>query len=216
MLTLLIRKLSKIFRLSITVSIIIGLTACVTDPQLYSQEDPIQEQTRDLNDIDLDGVINERDLCTETPDDAVINNDGCPNMTGRPKVKYRVIHFGFDKSSLSDKEFKRVIEMADFLKKYPMTTLYLIGDTSNVGSDAYNAKLAQRRINSVHKLLIKNDIDAKRLNNEVYNFQNHIPKNLFGREKRLIAVLQWPDDYKDYEVEWNIYTESNKSEINPK
>ena len=204
--------LSRI-HLPLTIACVMSLTACVTDPELYTELDPPQEQTRDLHDIDLDGVINERDLCPETPSDAVINNDGCPNLTGRPKVKYRVIHFGFDKSSLSDREYKRVLEMAIFLKKYPTTSLYLIGDTSKVGSDAYNEKLAKRRINTVQTLLVNNGIDASRLKDEIFTVKNHIPTSLLGREKRLVAVLQWPDDYKDYEIEWNIFTESNKNEI---
>jgi len=186
------------------------LSACVTEPALYTQQDPLQKQTRDLNDIDLDGVINERDSCDETPSDAVINNDGCPELTGRPKVKYRVIYFGFDKDQLNEKEQKRTIEMATFLNKYPETNLYLIGDTSDVGTEEYNKKLAMRRINTVHKLLIEHNVKASRLKKEVYAFKNHLPDYLKGRQTRLVAVLQWPEDYKDYEVEWTIFTEKNK------
>ena len=89
-------------RLSMLTLCLISLSGCVTDPELYSNQEPLQEQTRDLNDIDLDGVINERDLCAETPNDAVISNDGCEKLTGRPKVKFREIDFAFDESSLSD------------------------------------------------------------------------------------------------------------------
>ncbi|HCM46802.1 MAG TPA: hypothetical protein DIS98_04630 [Colwellia sp.] len=189
----------------------IALSACISDPELYSEQDPLQVQTKDLNDIDLDGVINERDLCASTPDDAIIDNNGCPKLTGRPKVKFRIINFGFDKSNLSNYEYDRVLKMANFLHKYPETTLYLIGDTSMEGSDAYNEKLAQRRIKTVHDVLIDNNIDVKRLNDETFNVENHIPESLTGRQKRLIAVLKWPDDYKDYEIEWDIFTESKKS-----
>lgn len=191
----------------------IFLSACVTAPELYSKQDPQQEQTRNLNDIDLDGVIDERDLCSETPDDAVINNDGCPNMSDRPKVKFRVINFAFDKSELSKYEHKRVVEMATFLNKYPVTSLYLIGDTSVEGSDAYNEKLAKRRINSVHKVLLANKVEPSRLKDELFNIKNHLPKKLAGRKTRLIAVLKWPDKYKDYEVEWNIFTESQSKKL---
>lgn len=197
-------------RLSILILCFIGLTACVTDPVLYSEQEPLQVQTRDLNDIDSDGVINERDLCAKTPNDAVISNDGCEKLTSRPKIKFREINFAFDKSQLSEIEYQRVLEMAVFLNKYPQTNLYLIGDTNTVGSETYNEKLAHRRIKTVHALLIKNDVSAKRLKEETFSMKNHIPSSLTGRKKRLIAVLQWPDDYKNYEVEWNIFTESKK------
>jgi outer membrane protein OmpA-like peptidoglycan-associated protein len=204
----LLKKVAAITLFTIT------LSACVTDPELYTQQDKPQEQTRDLNDIDLDGVINERDLCAETPNDAVINNDGCPELTGRPKVKYRIIYFGFDKSTLSENENNRTIEIATFLNKYPETSLYLIGDTSEVGSEEYNEKLAMRRIDTVHELLVSNGVESSRLNKEVYAFKNHLPDYLTGRQTRLIAVLQWPADTKDYEVEWTIFSEKNKKLLN--
>jgi hypothetical protein len=121
-----------------------------------------------------------------------------------------VVYFGFDKDQLNEKEQKRTIEMATFLNKYPETNLYLIGDTSDVGSEEYNKKLAMRRINTVHKLLIEHNVKASRLKKEVYAFKNHLPDYLKGRQTRLVAVLQWPEDYKDYEVEWTIFTEKNK------
>ncbi len=201
-------------RVFIAVLCIISISSCVTDPELYSEQNPAREQTRDLADIDRDGVINERDLCADSPDDAIIDNDGCPTLTGRPKVKYRVIHFGFDKSSLSDREYNRVLEMAEFLKKYTETSLYLIGDTSEEGSDSYNQALAQRRIDSVLNVLLKEGVNSNRFKQEIYSFKNHIPEELKGRNRRMIAVLQWPDDYKDYKIKWNIFSEINKENLN--
>jgi len=188
-------------------------TACITDPELYTKQASSPEQSRDLADIDHDGIINERDQCADSPSDAIIDNDGCSELTGRPKVKYRIIHFGFDKSSLSTREHKRVLEMATFLKKYPETDLYLIGDTSEEGNDSYNQKLAKRRINSVHKLLLDKGISSERLKQEIYSFKNHLPPELKGRDRRLIAVLQWPAHYKDYQVKWNIFTEMKKEQL---
>jgi outer membrane protein OmpA-like peptidoglycan-associated protein len=170
-------------RVFIALLCITSIAACVTDPELYSEQSPAIEQTRDLADLDLDGVINERDLCADSPYDAVIDNDGCPTLTGRPKVKYRVIHFGFDKYSLSTREYKRVLEMADFLKKFTETSLYLIGDTSEEGSDSYNQALAQRRINSVLDVLMKQGINSERFKQEIYSFKNHIPDELKGRNR---------------------------------
>lgn len=200
-------------RFMLLITLVTALSACVSQPELYSEADPQMEQTRDLFDLDLDGVINERDLCADTPTDAIINNDGCPTYTNRPKVKYRVINYAFDSSTLSSHEKVRVKEMARFLKKYPLTSLYLVGDTSVEGSEAYNLALAQRRIKSVHKILIAERVNPKQLKSEVYSFKNHMPASLFGRKTRLVAILQWPDDYKDYEIEWDIFTQKREENL---
>lgn len=186
--------------------LLVGLSGCVTAPELYTE----QYQSKDLDDADDDGVINARDLCPETPLDAVINNDGCPNTSDRPKINFRVILFGFDEDFLTEEEERRVVEIAQFLNKYTVPDVYLIGDTSIEGSKSYNDKLAQRRIATVNKILLENNVDEKRLKKEVFSLENHLPEALKGRSTRLIAVLKWPDGYKDYEVEWTIFTEREK------
>jgi outer membrane protein OmpA-like peptidoglycan-associated protein len=205
-----VNSANLLMKFFVIISCVASLNACVTAPQLYSEQ-PVQ--SRDLHDDDLDGVINERDLCEQTPVDASISNEGCPTLTTRPKVKYRVIKFAFDKSTLSLREVSRVQEIATFLKKYPETNLYLIGDTSTEGSDAYNKKLATKRVNTVHQLLMNNNINKSRLKTESYGYKNHLPKSLQGRKTRLIAVLAWPKNVKDYQVDWSIFTDNNNDNL---
>ena len=59
----------------------------------------------------------------------------------------------------------------------------------------------------MHHLLGRKGIEKSRLKNESYLEKSHIPASLKGRQTRLIAVLQWPVDYKDYQVEWTIFTD---------
>lgn len=182
------------------IATIIGLSACASDPVLYGP----QEQSRDLYDSDVDGVINARDNCAQTQDQAVTDNDGCPAATNIPHADVRVIDFGFDKDTLTPQEQVKVIELAENMKKNTQTQLYLIGDTSVEGTDEYNRKLAQRRVKTVTDILIANGVNSSRFQTETYEYPIHMPKNLAGRDTRLIAVLSIPDS-TGYQKQWHLY-----------
>lgn len=182
------------------IATILGLSACASDPVLYGP----QEQSRDLYDSDVDGVINARDNCAQTQDQAVTDNDGCPTETNIPHADVRVIDFGFDKDTLTPQEQVKVIELAEEMKKNTQTQLYLIGDTSVEGTDEYNRKLAQRRIKTVTDILQANGVNSSRFQTETYEYPIHMPKNLAGRDTRLIAILSIPDS-TGYQKQWQLY-----------
>lgn len=182
------------------ISTLLTLTACASDPVLYAP----QEQSRDLFDSDIDGVINARDNCERTQADAVTNNDGCPTETNIPHADIRVIDFGFDKDTLTPQEQIKVIELAETMKQEPETQLYLIGDTSVEGTEEYNRKLAQRRIKTVTDILLANGVSSSRFETETYEYPIHMPKALAGRDTRLIAVLSIPDSTA-FKKKWQMY-----------
>lgn len=185
---------------NLLIATLLTLTACASDPVLYAP----QEQSRDLYDSDVDGVINARDNCVETGLDAVTNNDGCPSETEIPQHEVRVINFGFDQDTLTPQEQVKAIELAEYLRNNPTKQVYLIGDTSIEGSEEYNQKLAQRRIKTVTDILMANGVSASRFETETYQYPIHMPKELAGRKTRLIAVLSVPGS-KSYKKKWPLY-----------
>ena len=85
-----------------------------------------------------------------------------PTQTRSVPVLSHVL-FDFDKSTLKP-EGKAVLDtIIGELKAHPGDTVVIQGHTCNVGEDAYNMGLGQRRADSVKKYLTDNGIDAARL-----------------------------------------------------
>jgi len=75
------------------------------------------------------------------------------------------VEFAFDKSIIRHQYYKTLTEFADLVRSNPEYKVNLEGYTCNIGTDAYNMKLGQRRADSVRNYLLKNfkDIDPARL-----------------------------------------------------
>ncbi|SEH07728.1 OmpA family protein [Candidatus Venteria ishoeyi] len=65
------------------------------------------------------------------------------------------LYFGFANSRIQSGQKKKIQGTVDFLKKYPVFALELIGYADTVGDKAYNYKLAEKRNQAVLKMLQK-------------------------------------------------------------
>jgi OOP family OmpA-OmpF porin len=100
-------------------------------------------------DDDGDGVLNSRDKCPGTPKGVIVDEFGCP-------VKYTLqIEFDFDKSEVRPEYHDKLLEAAEFIKKYPDVKFLLAGHTDSIGSEAYNKALSNRRAAAVKKYLVE-------------------------------------------------------------
>ena len=72
-------------------------------------------------------------------------------------------HFAFDSAELNPEFITTLVELEQFMKKYPQTVVYITGHTDSKGSDEYNQKLSERRAKSVSDMIIKNGIDSSRV-----------------------------------------------------
>lgn len=92
------------------------------------------------------------------------------------------VEFDFDKSNIKSQYYKTLTEFADLVRAYPNYTVNLEGHTCNIGTDAYNMKLGQRRADSVRNFILKNfkDIDPTRLTAISYGEK----KPAFSNEKK--------------------------------
>lgn len=103
------------------------------------------------------------------------------------------IQFDFDKSVVKSKYHDEIKRVADLLKRHPDVAVVIEGHTCNIGTEAYNQRLSQRRADSVKRYLVnKFDISASRLETKGYGelepeFDN---KTREGRRKnrRVIVV----------------------------
>jgi outer membrane protein OmpA-like peptidoglycan-associated protein len=67
--------------------------------------------------------------------------------------KYALILFDFDSDTIDARNQAIVDAIADRIRNLPQATVEIVGHTDNIGKDAYNIKLSERRALAVYKLL---------------------------------------------------------------
>lgn len=131
-------------------------------------------------DSDGDGVLDADDECPRTPAGAKVLANGCALQgdcrTPRPgeqvdengcaAVKAFVLKgvvFEFDSTRLTEDAKKILDQVAETLNGYPEIKVEISGHTDNVGSDAYNLGLSERRAIAVKDYLTDHSVDAARM-----------------------------------------------------
>jgi len=71
--------------------------------------------------------------------------------------------FEFDQANLKAGSARSLTSVAQFLREESQRQITIEGYTDNVGSDAYNLALSQRRADSVRDFLVRNGISADRI-----------------------------------------------------
>ena len=89
-----------------------------------------------------------------------------------------LVEFDTGKADVKPKYHNDIKKVADFMKKYPDTNAIIEGHTDNVGKEAANMKLSQRRADSVKAYLVKKfGIDSSRLKAVGYGPNEPIASN---------------------------------------
>lgn len=73
----------------------------------------------------------------------------------RVKEQYALILFDFDSAVIKERNAAIVDRIIDRLKKVPEAIVAVVGHTDNIGSEAYNLQLSERRARAVEQALIK-------------------------------------------------------------
>jgi OOP family OmpA-OmpF porin len=142
-------------------------------------------------DSDKDGVYDYLDKCPDTPIELKVDKDGCPIKV---TINLNVL-FDFDKSDVKPKYHDEIKRVADYMNAYPWEKATLEGHTDSKGTDAYNQKLSQRRVDAIKKYLVeKFGISADRLTAVGYGESKPIATNDTdeGRQlnRRVQAVME--------------------------
>ena len=129
-------------------------------------------------DSDRDGVRNSRDECPNTLYGLKVDSKGCRIEVMEPVDIKLQVNFDFDKSEIKPMYYGRLRAVADFMNKYPQTSIFLRGYTCSMGPARYNLGLSQRRADSIRNYLIKElGIDPTRLRAKGYGEANPIASN---------------------------------------
>jgi len=142
-------------------------------------------------DTDKDGVYDYLDKCPDTPIELKVDRDGCPIKV---TINLNVL-FDFDKADVKPKYHNEIKRVADYMNAYPWEKATLEGHTDSKGTDAYNEKLSQRRVDAIKNYLVeKFGISADRLKAVGYGESKPIATNDTdeGRQlnRRVQAVME--------------------------
>ena len=171
-----------------------------------------RNQSADLADLDLDGVINERDRCAGTPPMSVLTNDGCSSTEFEHKEATLLVEFDMDDAKLSDDEREMINKIAIYMQRNTESTVILIGDTSPEASLAYNQKLATKRTQVVAAQLERLGIKPHRIKQMIFTdplAQDYLA-SLPPRLRRTVAIVGW--DSEQAQQRWYIYSSEQQVE----
>ena len=87
------------------------------------------------------------------------------------------ILFDFDSYALKTSTRENLEELAPTLIKYDDTNVMIFGHTDNVGSDAYNETLSEKRAGSVDNFLVSKGVAGSRLTSEGYGETDPVASN---------------------------------------
>jgi OOP family OmpA-OmpF porin len=130
-------------------------------------------------DGDGDGVNDEEDKCPTLK--GTVANQGCPEVSKevitRTAYAAKNIFFETGKATLLKKSFTPLNEVAKIMKDNPELKLAIDGHTDNVGSDALNQSLSDRRAASVRDYLIKQGVEESRITSTGYGESKPVATN---------------------------------------
>lgn len=86
-----------------------------------------------------------------------------PPPTPAKEVSFDPVYFEYDKASLTPESIATLDETVRVLKENPGILIELAGFTDARGTDAYNLKLSERRVQTVHQYLVSWGISENRL-----------------------------------------------------
>ncbi|NRB41143.1 MAG: OmpA family protein [Pseudomonadales bacterium] len=139
-------------------------------------------------DTDADGVIDTQDRCVTAQHlRNRVNQYGCVKYTGT--FVNSQFASGSYAASINTEELDRYLSI---LIDHPDTQLNIIGHTDNIGSEADNLALSQRRADTVKAYLVKLGINAEQLITQALGEGQPIASNTTatGREKNRRVELQ--------------------------
>jgi adhesin transport system outer membrane protein len=136
--------------------------------------EPIREQNETkVIDDDNDGVVNDVDLCPNTPNGYQVDDKGCSI-----KLNLQVL-FENDSALVMLHSLERVDRFRQFLQDHPNYKTVITGHTSktSVSKVKYNMDLSLKRAEAIKKILVAGGIDASRIQTIGKGFNEPVTTN---------------------------------------
>lgn len=188
--------------------------------QIFNDGCPIDPP---MADRDGDGVPDIYDKCPDEPGPAW--NDGCPVDHPRPfppvnhggcpypgadDEAHRVLlevkeslKFDFDRTAIKPESLPALRKLVGFLRRYPLSHLYMVGHADDRGTDAYNISLSFGRVYSVKDFLVKAGIDPRRVSVDARGKREPLI-SIAGKEGEELDYARMMNRRVDMEVHYEV------------
>lgn len=135
-------------------------------------------------DSDGDGVSDSMDECSGTPRGVAVRSNGCPE-NGEKLASLRNIQFELNSAKLSVSARMRLDETVALLKSHAKSRVRIEGHTCNLGTEAYNQGLSEKRAQAVLDYLVSRGVPASQMESAGYGESQPIADNATkaGREQ---------------------------------
>ena len=145
------------------------------------------------NDLDKDGVLNNADQCPDTPAGKKVNEVGCEIL----KEITLLIDFDTASDVVKSDYMPEIEKVVEYLNSNEGLQAVVEGHTDNVGKDAYNQALSERRANSLMNIMIdRYNVASERLNAVGYGESKPAADNstAAGRKanRRVVVTISKP------------------------
>jgi len=149
----------------------------------------------EVGDEDGDGVLDDRDQCPGTPAGTRVDSVGCPLPVTQVASIKLMVNFGFDSTTVEERYFEDLGELAKFLQRFEDVYVDIEGHTDSTGPEDYNQLLSQRRAQAVIDLLVNQyGIAPQRLEAKGFGESRPVADNATpegrAQNRRVMATLE--------------------------
>ncbi|NGN98446.1 OmpA family protein [Grimontia sp. S25] len=168
------------------------------------------EQSADLRDLDLDGVIEAREKCDSTVKGAVVDNEGCSGVNVvNERITLNVL-FANGSAYVNPKYYSEIAKVAEFMADFPYSEVTIEGHASAEGPADVNKRLSLLRAKSIAALLSSiHRIDRSRIQAIGYGEERLLDESdtpeAHQLNRRVVADIRGSD--KRIPLKWTIYTD---------
>ena len=92
-------------------------------------------------------------------------------------VVLKNVFFETNKYNLKEESRVELIKLRDFLANNPSVAIEISGHTDNIGNDADNLLLSERRAEAIYNFLIENGVEASRISYKGFGESQPIDTN---------------------------------------
>jgi outer membrane protein OmpA-like peptidoglycan-associated protein len=144
-------------------------------PALIALADPAFDNG-DCSDQDGDGVCDAQDSCPDTPQGAVVLNNGC-HFDGVEPLRLEGVYFEYDSDELTPDSIAVLESAVLVINSSTAKRLEIAGHTDARGTDEYNERLSDKRAQSVVNYLTSHGVESSRLEAHGYGESKPVADN---------------------------------------